>query len=180
MKFYNVLISGLLSFSVLTSSSMTAVAVENKSHNENSYPMAMTSSEISDFLEEAVPAPIPESKIKDVNLFTKERTGSYTYDLDTKELEYSSFTASDFTCDTQSSQSYIPDELMSQSGLIENGDQINGIVGSDEVLPHLSVSRLNSNHKLSCQKPAPTPSVHSSLYHFQLAVGPFNETIGKR
>ena len=132
MKFYNVLISGLLSFSVLTSSSMTAVAVENKSHNENSYPMAMTSSEISDFLEEAVPAPIPESKIKDVNLFTKERTGSYTYDLDTKELEYSSFTASDFTCDTQSSQVYIPDELMSQSGLIENGDQINGIVGSDD------------------------------------------------
>lgn len=54
------------------------------------------------------------------------------------------------------------------------------IYRSDWVLPQISVLQLNSNHKLSCQKSATAPSVHSSLYHFQFAVSPLDEPIGKR
>ena len=66
------------------------------------------------------------------------------------------------------------------SGLDLIGKRQACIYLSDWVLPQKSVLQLNSNHKLSCQKSATAPSVHSSLYHFQFAVSPIDEPIGKR
>ncbi len=114
MSIFKMFLSSVLAISMAVCSSSVAFALDDNCVSNN-YPMAMTSAEIEEFLENAVPVPVPKSSLNTDTVSVFEHVGSYSYNMETEEVEFNSFTEEDFTCVENSSEGYIPATLVSQS-----------------------------------------------------------------
>lgn len=130
MRIFKMFLSSVLAISMAVCSSSVAFAVDDNCVSNN-YPMAMTSAEIEEFLENAVPVPVPESSLNADTTSVLERVGSYSYNMETEKIEFDSFTEEDFKCVENSSEGYLPTTLMSQTIINDESIAPQGIVGDD-------------------------------------------------
>jgi glutamyl endopeptidase len=110
-------------------SSGTVFAVDDN-RTTAALPMAMTSAEIAEFLENAEPVPMPSSNNNVES--SRTRTGSYGYNMETGEVQFNSFTEDDYFCTENSSAGYTPDSLIDKQIKYDDITEPKGIVGTDD------------------------------------------------
>lgn len=142
MRTVKMFMSCTLAISMICLSSGTVFAEENHSISKT-IPMAMTSAEIAEFLENAEPMPIPSSTSNTETPRT--RTGSYGYNMETGKVTFNSFTEDDFFCLENSSAGYTPNnipiqEVVDPPRIVGNDDRV--MVNNTSVGPWCSTVKL--------------------------------------